>query len=363
MRQLIYYVSVIIVFATFSISSIYAQNDLTKYRIPKKCHAPIIDFEIAKQVSAAVKSRHRSQMAPVTIRVFFRVFRNDNGTFAAATEQQVLEEFADLNEDFNDGNICFLNMGIDFVNNTSANNSVDPDNAADVQFLSTFAIANVITIFYHRNLGDYGGNAYSIPNTFCSIVDGNIGLWRTISHEVGHCLGLIHTFNTSTGEEYISGFQCGSRGDLICDTPADPYDDDANCYSAGTCLYTGNCTDPAGASNYSPPYTNIMSYWGSEGCTLTQLTSGQYNRALVTIALVPSIANTKAPNSIFLQNVIASNGRYLKGAAVSLNTSTNVNLTGSVLADLNGGVVSILPGFIAMPSSGFVHIHSGGCNF
>jgi len=48
---------------------------------------------------------------------------------------------------------------------------------------------------------------------------GNIGTAngdRTISHEVGHCLGLFHTFQSGCGS---SNSDCSNQGDGCCDTP------------------------------------------------------------------------------------------------------------------------------------------------
>lgn len=39
---------------------------------------------------------------------------------------------------------------------------------------------------------------------------------RTLSHEVGHCLGLLHPFQSGCGS---SGSSCSNQGDGICDTP------------------------------------------------------------------------------------------------------------------------------------------------
>ncbi|MCB9223877.1 MAG: M43 family zinc metalloprotease [Crocinitomicaceae bacterium] len=47
---------------------------------------------------------------------------------------------------------------------------------------------------------------------------------RTLTHEIGHCLGLLHTFNGSCTEQlayppYTAMNDCTAGGDYICDTP------------------------------------------------------------------------------------------------------------------------------------------------
>ena len=47
-----------------------------------------------------------------------------------------------------------------------------------------------------------------------------------LPHEMGHLFGLLHTFEGS-GVENVDGSNCDLVGDLICDTPADPYIEDS----------------------------------------------------------------------------------------------------------------------------------------
>lgn len=78
----------------------------------------------------------------------------------------------------------------------------------------------------------------------------------TLAHEIGHYLGLLHTHDSSNGDELADGSNCAFAGDLFCDTPADPnISGDVN----SSCIYTGSDTDANGDA-YNPDPTNIMSY-------------------------------------------------------------------------------------------------------
>lgn len=68
----------------------------------------------------------------------------------------------------------------------------------------------------------------------------------TSSHEIGHCLDLLHTHQgTQPGSagcaENINGSNCNTCGDEICDTPAD----------------NGNGV----VNGYTPDLRNLMSYY------------------------------------------------------------------------------------------------------
>ena len=49
--------------------------------------------------------------------------------------------------------------------------------------------------------------------------------WDKIAHEMGHYFGLFDTNEGSltANPELVDGSNCATAGDLICDTPADPY--------------------------------------------------------------------------------------------------------------------------------------------
>lgn len=70
-------------------------------------------------------------------------------------------------------------------------------------------------------------------------------LGRTATHEVGHYLGLEHTFHGGCGTQTSPG--CYTTGDLICDTNGESME------------YLG-CTGPRSTCGTADPYTNYMDY-------------------------------------------------------------------------------------------------------
>jgi hypothetical protein len=93
-------------------------------------------------------------------------------------------------------------------------------------------------------------------NNACIATSGAYGNHSTFSHEIGHYFNLFHTHEPAFGLEFVNGSNCGGTGDLVCDTPADP---SLNGVVDINCQYTGNATDPNGAT-YSPDPHQLMSY-------------------------------------------------------------------------------------------------------
>lgn len=83
---------------------------------------------------------------------------------------------------------------------------------------------------------------------------------KIMAHELGHFFGLIHTFGGSNWgaitTELVNGSNCLTAGDLICDTPADPY---PNTLVTTACQYAGTAVDTNGDA-YLPDFQNLMSY-------------------------------------------------------------------------------------------------------
>jgi len=125
-------------------------------------------------------------------------------------------------------------------------------------------------------------------------VERNCGddLAAQVAHHMGHTFGLRNTYDQST-IELVDGSNCSTTGDLLCDTPADPF---GQTYSTpqeqllieqgllDTTFFSPDCEfvyeikDPNG-QYYQPDMGNIMSIYPCK-CGFTQ---DQYRLMVETI--------------------------------------------------------------------------------
>lgn len=309
------------------------------------------------------------------VRVFFHICRNSDGTNAAMTLAQMATEFATLQAQYAPDNICFLNCGYNYIDNTTINTSFNADDDPDGNALKPYLVSGCINAYYLTKIKGnntacnppcgYGGIALGgIPGLFFLVASGNIGKGSTIAHECGHNLGLLHTFETAYGYEKIDGSNGSSSADKVADTKADPFAyNGQDCYSASNCVYTGSCTDPDGATNFKPPYSNLMSYWWSCGTYTQSATSGQFTRANSFLNTDSDLQTAESPGNVTLTAVIATGGYYMNSALSTL-TFTGANyLGGSVHSKVGAANVTVLPGYVASAGNGgMIEIVTRPCN-
>lgn len=121
-----------------------------------------------------------------------------------------------------------------------------------------------INIFFVGSFGGVGGGAV-MDLVFVAYAGYN----STLIHELGHLLGLGHTFGNVV-EELVDGSNCATAGDHICDTPADPGLYLPGMVDVATCTYIGTATD-ANGDLYQPMLNNVMSYSPCERDSLTPM--------------------------------------------------------------------------------------------
>lgn len=147
----------------------------------------------------------------------------------------------------------------------------------------------------------------------CSTLESYSQLGRILVHEVGHYLGLYHTFNG--GCQGMSVSDCATSGDKVCDTPP------VNAPNSGCPVSTWNtCSE---SPNLPDDIHNYMDYV-SESC-MTGFTNGQNDRMIAEINLFRS--NLVSSGNLTYTGV-SCNGGLLSDFTVSnfspcINTSIN----------------------------------------
>lgn len=115
--------------------------------------------------------------------------------------------------------------------------------------------------------------------TIGTAVDASIPGGRTATHEVGHCLNLLHTFQNTFINQNGCGGDCRTTGDRVCDTP--PVAQAAN-FDCDTTSNTCSNDTQGGSSTNPNPYTSnvvdqVENYMGYDDCQ-TLFTEGQKDR-------------------------------------------------------------------------------------
>lgn len=331
----------------------------------KECGTPAPPI---KPVLAAEKLQRAEQLrllysAPYPLKVFVRVFANDDGSNLAAAEADILRQFGNMAAFFSTHDICFILAGYEVTWNTDLNN-MDKDEANDRSQIEALAVGSCMNIFVHATLvdddGSLNGTAYDIPSHFLSIVSSAVSSTDNIStmaHEMGHCLGLLHTFEDAYGEEAVarsgSCKDCEDEGDLLCDTQAD-LELDFNMINT-SCNYTGSATDECSVT-YLMDETNIMTY-GRRSCR-DHFTSGQGIRALIHV--LNDHESRIAENSLTIGNGSLSFGLISYAARNSISFSaTSFTVSSAGRANFSSHSIIFSPGIEFKPSTGYVVARAG----
>jgi hypothetical protein len=286
---------------------------------------------------------------PHVVRIYIRIVRDNNGSNAACSEETALQNFEEMKGQFNGHNICFLLVGLDYINDTYLNNFNIADSLGSTypNYIRqrNYDIDGAITIFIHYNFlfnVSSSGNAYDIPNNFCSIARWAVespDVRSIFGHEVGHCLGLYHTFQRrrlfENGPIIREGvtrspnqpcYNCETEGDFCCDTPADVEENNGIKLSNEVnedCIYTGQAQSDCNNERYAPSTRNIMSYmpWSCISTTSTALTADQRDR------MHAALLN---PLSIVAPTKMPAGGLTISGANTATSGLRMVNAIGNI---------------------------------
>lgn len=253
----------------------------------------------------------------VTVKVCFHVIhKGDEGKLKT---EQLDQQIKVLNKAYQDSGFHFKTESVDFKDVAGTPNEAwytmghrsraereaktalgrDPE-----QFLNFYTadLSNSLlgwATFPDELEGDPARDGVVILNTSLPAADGSanpeggpFGLGQTATHEVGHWLGLYHTFQGA----------CSPPGDEVADTP--PHNTNFGCPPASTDTCPGD-KDPLDPTKpWTDPVKNYMNY--SDDACMSELTKGQINRAREqTTTFRPLLYSIPAAVRLDIQNAVA----------------------------------------------------------
>ncbi len=196
------------------------------------------------------------------------------------TEASILAKLNGVNSLFSDICVSFEVCEFRYIDNFQYDSLVAPVEWSLLQ--TDYHEANRMNMFFVKNTHD--GASFASLGGIANLDDGGVVIVKShglmvYAHEIGHYFGLYHTFEgAGTGNaELVDGSNCLTAGDLVCDTPADPFLENTSqsmWLDTITCEYTYTGQD-ANGDYYTPYIGNIMSYYE---CARCRFTYGQYLR-------------------------------------------------------------------------------------
>ncbi|MFT4663751.1 MAG: PKD repeat protein [Gammaproteobacteria bacterium] len=199
----------------------------------------------------------------------------------------------DLTSALDNMNLYYINANMQFyicdgINYIDDDTYYDFDASDEAALHAAHGVANLINIYFCNSVGSgasaYCGYAYYPGGTDLIMMDNSCAMnGSTLPHEMGHFYSLRHTHGGSNGTlttELVDGSNCGTDGDFVCDTEADPQLGNANvnpsCIYDGTAPYTSGGGLDGNGAQFVPNPNNIMSY-ARKSCR-NLFTVGQYAR-------------------------------------------------------------------------------------
>jgi hypothetical protein len=257
-------------------------------------HPTQAQYDFTKNVVSNIMLTANAGMTCIPIRP--HIVRKTDGTGGIS--------LTEINQGISYLNEYYFDMGVEFYLCGTTPDFIDSDTHYDFLSANETAmtsagneVTNAINMYFVNGINYSGGPSYiagyaylpnnSLYSTRIVMRNGSTANGETLVHELGHHFNLLHTFqgtingNTDPDAENVprSGFpnaNCSANGDLLCDTDADPGFATAT-FNTTTCTYTGGGLDQNGVA-YTPPISNVMSYFPVTCQTPPVLTLGQYFR-------------------------------------------------------------------------------------
>ncbi|MBN8680614.1 MAG: zinc-dependent metalloprotease [Chitinophagales bacterium] len=303
---------------------------------------------------------------PFYIRIYVHVIRAAPNGSGGQSDVAIKQAIDKMRTHFAPHNIFFVWDDCDI--NVIIDNALYTATAPDLNSLLTnYGNTNGINLFFFPT--EEGMGNFAIGKAIISgkalYIGGEKVQWdgsiipaiesQTLSHEMGHCLGLYHTFEqlpdrfpnnnifccAAPGGERADGSNGCECGDYVQDTPAFPNKAE-NGVNYPACQFNTNLTD-CDNDPYNPDEANLMNY--SNLLCQNSFTEGQGERMRWAIS-----EGGIDPNASTLSGILA-NGIFFQ----------NVNIVNTVTWDLNNipsGIVTIYQALTIHPGAS-LHISPG----
>ncbi|CAG8980347.1 hypothetical protein HYALB_00011451 [Hymenoscyphus albidus] len=213
--------------------------------------------------------------ATVTIQTYFHVVASAQTVAGGyVTAAQISQQMDYLNSAYASTGYAFVNAGVDYTINAgwardgselAMKKALRKGTYKDLNIYFQLALQDDALGYCYFPVASHSTTSDNFAYDGCSIQAGSIAggtlanynLGGTVAHEVGHWMGLLHTFQ---------GAACSSTNDGIADTPAQ------NGYTQGCPSTRDSCPNAAGLD----PIHNYMDY--SYDVCYTEFTPNQITR-------------------------------------------------------------------------------------
>ncbi len=276
-----------------------------------RCATPSDDESVLQLVQSAIENHRYDRQTSrnmVNVQVAWHVLYNSNNQ-GNISQSMIDDQIEVLNDAYAPYDIFFTLVSVDYTMNNDWFGDMD-------QYESAYKSQLNIDPVHHLNI--YTGNMpgllgwsympYSWPEShymhgvcllYSSLPGGTAvpyNLGDTATHEVGHYLGLLHTFENG----------CSPNNDYVADTPQE--DDGNNIYS---CNNTDTCPNDIGMD----PVHNFMTY--TDDVCLNQFSSGQGER-------MNDMIVTYRPG--LLENPVSPNWVYSSSTSIMISANDSFDL-------------------------------------